>query len=132
MATEASDGQVLDIHPPNPVQAMPVSSSVLINLNQNVPASTADTSPWVQFQPFSRAAIEISGTATSGISVQFNGSCSDDNPSVSGALGSSLGAAVTAKGISFVTWAGVRWVQAVVADTTSGGYVNVALSAVAP
>ena len=131
MATNASDGQApYDVHPPNPVEAIAASSSIAYNLINNV--VVADTSNWVDFRAFSRAAIELSGGATAVISVQFWGSLSDDNPSVSGATGFVLGSAITALGITFVSWPGVRWIKAVQTGDPTGGNLNVNISAVAP
>jgi hypothetical protein len=131
MATNDSDGQVpFDVHPPNPVAAIAASSSIAYELiNQVV---VADTSNWVDFRAFSRAAIEVSGGVTGAINLQFYGSLSDDNPALSGESGSVLGSAIVAKGITFVSWPGVRFIKAVQSGDPTGGALNVRISAVAP
>src|SRR5665213_964793 len=131
MATNASDGQVpFDLHPPNPVNALAVSSSIAYELIHQV--VVADTSHWVDFRAFSRAAIEVSGGATGATNLQFYGSLSDDNPALSGEAGSVLGSAITTLGITFVSWPGVRFIKVVQTGNPTGGALNVRISAVAP
>jgi len=129
MTTGPADGQLLDARPQQPTNPMFVGASQLFNLlNQ---ASGADTSPAVNVVGFSHGSLELTGTATSSISVQLEGSCAEENPDVSGASWSNLGSAVTAMGITSISFAGVRFIRAV-QTAPSGGYVNVNLSVVAP
>lgn len=130
MATLPSDGQLLDAKPQDATHAAACASSILYNL---INATTvADTSPWVRFQPFSRAAIELFGSATDAIAVQMFGSTSEENPTDSGQTGSALGSSITALGATFVVWPGIRWVQAVQTGNPTGGTLSVNISAVAP
>lgn len=128
MATQDSDGQLLDARPGFPQHPLAVNSSVLYNLIQNT--TVADTSPGVNVIGFKTASLELTGAASGAISVQLEGSCSLQNPDVDGSSWSNLGSAVTAKGITSVTLNGIRWVRAVQSGSPTGGALNVNFSAV--
>jgi hypothetical protein len=126
--TTQPTGNPADIHPENPINAAAVSSSVLYNMLSS--ASAPVNSDWFQFQPFGRCALEVTGSGAD-FSLQLFGSLSDESPTLSGAVGSALGSAVTATGMSFADYSGVRWVQVQLASIGSGS-LSVDLAAVAP
>jgi hypothetical protein len=126
--TTQPTGSPADIHPENPIQAAAVSSSVLFNMMAG--ASAMSNSDWFEFQPFGRCAIEVTGDGMT-FSLQLYGSLSNESPTLSGASGSALGSAITANGMTFADYSGVRWIQCQLASIDSGS-VNVDLAAVAP
>lgn len=129
MSTQPGDGQILDQHPQPTTQPIAVEASILICLIEA--ATTSDTSPWVNIQSFSKFALEVNTSASSDFSVQLNGSLSLQNPALDSATAYALGSPVTSVGITFPSLAAVRWVQAVLTNTSTEA-VTVNLTGIAP
>jgi hypothetical protein len=126
--TASPTGLPADIHPENPISAAAVSSSVLYNMLSAAGAMV--NSDWFEFQPFSRCAIEVTGTGDT-FSLQLVGSLSNESPTLSGVSGSNLGSAITENGITIANYPGIRWVQMQLSSIDSGA-VTVDMAAVAP
>lgn len=121
-----ADGQINSMNPEFPIQAAAVASNMNALLIDT--ATDADQGVWINLTPFSRLAIEVTGTAAS-FSVQLYGSNAANIPANS-SDGSTIGSAITTKGISYVEMP-CRYIKAH-ATAVSGGNLSVTINAVAP
>lgn len=128
MTEQAGGGQVLDQGPQAGTQPLLVESRLLLGMLNAV--TTTQNSPWAQYYPYTKVAIEVLGLGV-GDSVQMVGSCAVENPDTASATASHLGSAITANGITFADWSGVRWIQAQF-TASAGGPATVRISAVCP
>ncbi len=121
-----ADGTFIDgPRPTDPTGSIAAVSNALMLLIDT--ATGADNGQWMPFTPFSRMAMEVTGTAT--FSFQLCGSNSPSIPANSN-HGSSLGSAVTSTGMTQLTYT-PRWIKAHVTACT-GGNLTVTLNAVGP
>lgn len=119
-----ADGKLIQLVPDYPAQSsVPNMNFVLIDA-----AVGADSGQWIPFTPFSRAAIEVTGSS-SARSVQICGSNAADIP-LNADDGSTIGSAITTESMTLITMP-CRWIKAKVTSVT-GGDVSVTINAVAP